>query len=283
MLHSTIMDRENKYDLDIEQVFCQEYHIRTSASGKWVSQSFPVLAMLTGGAGRTTLDDKSKTEFVLKYHQPFFLAADLRRKPHTESQEGIRVLAFGFQCRVLNEIDLFSLLDIPLFIDKKISNRLRDLLLELYSLESGADDNWLKNIASKKRISDEIVENIISSVSIDKKTIFKAMENFQCRPAIKYLNKNYMLPLDISKLMKLCNLSRTHFFRLFKKHTNSTPFEYIKKYRLEESQKMLLCSNLSISEIGKQVGWPDQFHFSRAFKKETGLSPKNYRKQFKDI
>jgi len=277
------MQNEKEHNLDIQSIFCREYNIAMSASDKWVMQSFPVLAMLTSGMGKTILDDESQTELTLKLHQPFFLAGNLRRKPQVVTPAGIRVLAFGFQCKIANEIDLFSLLEIPLFFDKKRAKYLHDLLLELYSIESSSSTNWLKSIASKKRIGDEIVENIISSVSIDKEKIFDFIEDFRCTPALKYLNKNYMLPLDISKLMKLCNLSRTHFFRLFKKQTNFTPFEYIKKCRLQKSQNMLLCTSLPISEIGDHVGWSDQFHFSRIFKKETGLSPNNYRQQFKSM
>lgn len=275
------MQANTQYDLDVKYIFCREYHIAMSASNKWVTQAFSVLSMLTSGTGRTVLDDKYQTELTLKRHQPSFLAGNLRRKPHVKSQGGIRVLAFGFQCEIANGIDLFSLLNIPVLFDEKLSKHLCNLLLELYSIESVRNANWLKNIASRKRIGHEIIENIISSVSIDEEAIFALMKDFHCTPAVDYLNKNYMLPSDISKLMRLCNLSRTHFFRSFKKQTNSTPFEYIKNCRLQESQNMLLCTNLSISEIGKQVGWPDPFHFSRIFKKETGLSPNNYRQQFK--
>jgi two-component system response regulator YesN len=110
---------------------------------------------------------------------------------------------------------------------------------------------------------------------------FSFPENFHCLPAVNYLNENFKSPLDIPRLMKLCGLSRTHFFRLFKKETNSTPFEYMKNRRLQEAENMLLCTDLSIAEIGDRVGWEDQFYFSRTFKKNTGLSPGDFRRQFK--
>jgi AraC-like DNA-binding protein len=273
------MQTKKDYTLDIQQIFCKEFQTPMLTSANWVTQSFPVLTMFTDKKGKFIINDKSETEFEVQRHQPYFLAANLQRKPHIENNEEMRLLAFGFRCRIGNGTDLFGLLDIPLFFNKKDSEHLRDLMLELYAIESANSDNWLKTSISKKRLCYEIIETILSSISIDKKILLSFIENFHCTPAIEYLNQNYMQPLDIPKLMRLCNLSRTHFFRLFKKQTNSTPFEYLKNCRIQESQRMLLCTDLSVSEIGYQVGWSDQFHFSRIFKKETGLSPKHYRQQ----
>jgi two-component system response regulator YesN len=55
----------------------------------------------------------------------------------------------------------------------------------------------------------------------------------------------------------------------------------MKNRRLQEAENMLLCTDLSIAEIGDRVGWEDQFYFSRTFKKNTGLSPGDFRRQFK--
>jgi AraC-like DNA-binding protein len=39
----------------------------------------------------------------------------------------------------------------------------------------------------------------------------------------------------------------------------------------------LIRSDRSILEIGKEIGWDDQFHFSRMFKRRCGISPASYR------
>jgi len=39
----------------------------------------------------------------------------------------------------------------------------------------------------------------------------------------------------------------------------------------------LSTTNLPISEIGAQVGYPDQFHFSKTFRKVVEMNPSTYR------
>jgi AraC-like DNA-binding protein len=272
------MVTQSKHNLDIQLMFCRKYYFADST--KWVSHAFPVLAMVTGGKATLVLNYKSKPEIPLKLYQPFFLPANLIRKPLPGKPNELEILALIFQVKIFDGIDLFNLLDIPMFFHEKISKRLCDLMLEAYSEETIESENWLWKTVARERILYEVVENILSSLPLDKVIDLGILENMPCLPAIKYLNKNFNIPLDIPKLMKRCSLSRTHFFRLFKKQTNSTPFEYIKNCRLQEAQNMLLCTNLSISEIGAKVGWNNQFHFSRIFKKEIGLSPDNYRQQF---
>ncbi len=269
---------KSKHNLDVQPMFCRKHYFADST--KWVKQSFPVLAMVTGGKAKLMLNYKSTPDISLKLHQPFFLSPNLIRKPLPDKPNELEIVALGFQVKIFDGIDLFNLLEIPMFFEDEASKYLCDLMQEAYLAETAEEENWLLKTAAKKRILYEIVENIFSSLSQDKVINVGFSDGMHCLPAIKYLNDNFNIPLNIPKLMRLCNLSRTHFFRLFKKQTNFTPFEYVKNCRLQKAQNMLLCANLSISEIGDKVGWPDQFHFSRIFKKEIGLSPNNYRRQF---
>ena len=266
--------------LDIQYVFCHRWHIAPSTSIQWVTQSFPVLAMLTKGNGKVALDCKSRKFLSLEMQKPFFLPANLKRSPQPAPPNGLEMLAIGFQVRILGGVDLLNFLEIPFFYNPTINERLYKLMWELYTLELSHDNNWFQYIVAKKRICNELVENIIASSSFCRKTTLTLMENCRSIPAIQYLNENFTTTLNIPKLMKLCSLSRTHLFRLFKAQTNTTPFEYMKLRRLQKAQDLLLNTYLPISEVGEQVGWENPFHFSRIFKKEIGLSPSHYRMQF---
>jgi AraC-like DNA-binding protein len=43
--------------------------------------------------------------------------------------------------------------------------------------------------------------------------------------------------------------------------------------------RLLRESDLTVAEIGEQVGWPDPFHFSKMFKSTYAQSPTAYRQQ----
>ncbi|MFA6293648.1 MAG: AraC family transcriptional regulator [Victivallales bacterium] len=76
---------------------------------------------------------------------------------------------------------------------------------------------------------------------------------------------------SIVKLASECNLSPTHFRRLFDKYTGSSPKEFILSMRISRS-KQLLSEGKSIKEAAGLSGFNDIFYFMRAFKKMTGIT-----------
>ena len=83
--------------------------------------------------------------------------------------------------------------------------------------------------------------------------------------------------MTISELATLSGQSLSSFKRNFQKNYNNSPASYIRIKRLNEAQKLLRISTLSITEICYQVGFNDLSHFSKVFKKYVGISPAEYR------
>ncbi len=93
--------------------------------------------------------------------------------------------------------------------------------------------------------------------------------------AIEYINKNIDKPLTLDMLAKDLFISKYYLARLFKKHTGTSPYQFIIKKRLTLS-KTLLAKGISIKEACFQVGFGDYTHYFRAFKQEFGITPKQY-------
>ncbi len=268
--------------INIRCLFCRKFHFVPVPPKvrKWVQQSFPVLTMLTGGRGDIVVIDRSKTEIVNDLWSPCFLPSNIKRQPIAAASSGFEVLALGFSVEVLGGIDLLNFFNVPITFPHTEETSLKEGMLELFELKSLSEGLNLKQIAEQKRILFEIFGIIIDKASPKKEATLLSTETYGCLPAVKYLNEHFASPPEIVKLLKMCHFSQSHFFRLFKKLTGVTPFNYVKHRRIEEAQRLLLTTSLSVAEIGERVGWPDQFHFSRTFKSETNFSPQQYRKQF---
>jgi AraC-like DNA-binding protein len=80
------------------------------------------------------------------------------------------------------------------------------------------------------------------------------------------------------------NMSRGHFFELFKKTTGYSPVQYMNRFRIGRAVEDLLHTNLSITEIADKYHFSTVHYFSRLFHKQTGQSPRDYRssEQFKN-
>jgi AraC-like DNA-binding protein len=71
--------------------------------------------------------------------------------------------------------------------------------------------------------------------------------------------------------------SRSHFCRLFTQHVGVNPQAYMINARIALAMELLTQSDLPVTEIAAQAGYPDLFRFSRQFKQMTGHNPSAYR------
>jgi AraC family transcriptional regulator, transcriptional activator of the genes for pyochelin and ferripyochelin receptors len=59
----------------------------------------------------------------------------------------------------------------------------------------------------------------------------------------------------------------------------TTPFAYLRQYRLEQARQLLMDSEISIEQVVKAVGYSDRSRFAVAFRKQFGINPKSYQMQ----
>lgn len=83
---------------------------------------------------------------------------------------------------------------------------------------------------------------------------------------------------SVSDLATAVGLSTRTLNRRFKAALGVGPVAYLKQLRLEEARTLLRQTNLSISEVGWQVGFKDGSFFGRQFQQHTGMSPRAYRR-----
>jgi len=69
--------------------------------------------------------------------------------------------------------------------------------------------------------------------------------------------------------------------RLFRKHLDTSPREYLIKLRMEAAKHLVGSTGLSMKEIAGQLGYCNALYFSTAFHQEFRMTPSEYRKQRK--
>ena len=77
-------------------------------------------------------------------------------------------------------------------------------------------------------------------------------------------------------LADLCQLSRRHFFRLFRQTTGSTPASYIATRQIERAQLLLRAEGAVIKRIANECGFRTASAFSAAFRRQTGMTPRAF-------
>lgn len=97
---------------------------------------------------------------------------------------------------------------------------------------------------------------------------------------IEYIQEVYMdANLGLGMIATKFNISEGYVSSLFKEQTGINFTEYVEKLRIGKACEKLVQTNISINEIGEQVGYNSVQSFRRAFKRMQGISPSEYRKQ----
>ena len=103
-------------------------------------------------------------------------------------------------------------------------------------------------------------------------------------PAIDHVTRHYSEPITIRDLSSLCNLSESHFMRVFKQRLNMTAYTFVEQVRMFQAIESLKQMTASITQVALDCGFYDHSAFVKRFKKFTGTTPlrfrQNYQSQF---
>ncbi len=89
-------------------------------------------------------------------------------------------------------------------------------------------------------------------------------------------------PPDAVSLAAEFNISYSHMARLLKENLNTDYTQLTRSMKLDRAKKLLLSSELSVTEIAMDCGFCDSSYFIKLFKSSTGMSPNVYRKSFSE-
>lgn len=95
---------------------------------------------------------------------------------------------------------------------------------------------------------------------------------------LHHIHDNFEQPLTLSDLATTAGMSPKYFCRYFKEQVGHTPMEYLIRYRIESASRLLLETDLSVTEIAFSCGFNDLSYFIKTFKSQKGISPSGYRK-----
>ena len=104
----------------------------------------------------------------------------------------------------------------------------------------------------------------------------------QIAKALEYIDKNYMEHIKMKVLADSCNLSETHFRRLFAEYMNMAPLSYINLVRVQQACSLIQKTRYSMEEVAERVGYPSVSTFNRNFRKVIGTSPYQFKKSGED-
>ena len=83
--------------------------------------------------------------------------------------------------------------------------------------------------------------------------------------------------LDAVKVARELNISYSYMANVLHRELNSNFGDLLLKERIEASKKLLLTTEMSITDIALETGFTDSSYFIKKFRIYTGTTPHNYR------
>ncbi len=101
---------------------------------------------------------------------------------------------------------------------------------------------------------------------------------WQERRAAEYIEEHLCDDFSLSALSELAGLSPFHFSRAFKESFGLSPHRYLTSRRMDKAKDLLAQPDMSVTQIGFQLGFSEASSFSTAFHKHIGTTPTAYRR-----
>ena len=133
-----------------------------------------------------------------------------------------------------------------------------------------------QNVAENERQVSVSPLHVVTRQSTD----IMAIEDKQVAEAVHFIRNHSNEVIQVSDVAEAAGLSRRTLEQRFRKVLAHSVHEEIKFTRVNQMAKMLIGTNLSISQIAWSLGFPYPNNISRYFKKQKGISPLEYRRKY---
>ena len=96
-----------------------------------------------------------------------------------------------------------------------------------------------------------------------------------------YMREHYKEDLKLSDLAATFGYSDAYLSRMFQKYAGINYKDYMQAIRTEHGYRQLVETDMTISDISMENGFPNNKAFSKAFYKKYGIMPAEFRKRQK--
>jgi YesN/AraC family two-component response regulator len=127
----------------------------------------------------------------------------------------------------------------------------------------------------------EIVESYISLL-LDAYGVGKLGQDSLVEKVKQYIFENYIFGFTASDIAKALGYNEQYLGRLFKERFGQNIKAYCNVLRINEAKRLLVSTDLSISEIAGLIGFNNTTYFNYVFANHTAMSPTQYRESALD-
>ncbi|WP_256759966.1 AraC family transcriptional regulator [Cohnella sp. WQ 127256] len=105
------------------------------------------------------------------------------------------------------------------------------------------------------------------------------VERIRLKPVLDFVESHIEDRITVEDACGLANMSYYYFVKFFKKIMGLSFTEYVNFRKIKRAEQLLLTRDMSVTEIGDQIGMANMAHFYKMFKRFNGCSPKEFQRK----
>ncbi|MGI6010051.1 MAG: AraC family transcriptional regulator [Ruminococcus sp.] len=108
--------------------------------------------------------------------------------------------------------------------------------------------------------------------------IHSSLNGRRVSDAVKYMTAHLSEDITLEDIAGQTGLNPSYFSRLFRRYTDTSPYDYLINLRISHGKMLLMTTAHSILTISEECGFKDPVQFAKIFKKKSGFTPLQFRK-----
>ena len=134
-----------------------------------------------------------------------------------------------------------------------------------------------------------LLEKVVPQSTSHRKTPDKqhtiSLDETRVKSAILYIQEHFHEQITLEELAASIHLSKSECCRCFKRTLQTTPIEFLMKYRILQATTLLQQNApeaQSMSVLAFSIGFNNASYFNKVFRQYLGCTPSEYKKQIKN-
>ncbi|MFC5471875.1 AraC family transcriptional regulator [Cohnella suwonensis] len=104
------------------------------------------------------------------------------------------------------------------------------------------------------------------------------VERIRLKPVLDFVESRIDERITVDDACRLANMSYYYFVKFFKRIMGLSFTEYVNFRKIKRAEQLLLTRDMSVSEVGDEIGMANMAHFYKMFKRFNGCSPKEFQR-----
>lgn len=267
----------------------QQFQVEVFDANRHFSVKYPhrhdffEVLYLSKGSGFHVIDGN---KYEIKPPCVFFMSPGQAHKIEFSGDIEGFIFIFTPEFYLINQTNQNRLIEFPFFFTIRQDNPPLNLFdeKEIKFLES-LFEKGISELTKGESYSVELLRSVLDLILTYCSTLYKTDEDLLTKGKghivvkkfFQLVEENYAQNLTVVEYAALMAITPNHLTQTVNQLTGKTSSQIIKSKQILEIKRLLVHTNLSVTEIAMRLNFPDQSYFTKFFKREAGVSPLQYR------